>query len=76
MKMGKTITETMQIDRPLDALNSFRGYEVDVFIKDGDGPLTGKLLAFDIHINLVIQLDNKKIKFIKGDVVETVNPTK
>ena len=45
------------IDRPLDLLNNSKGQEVLVQLK-GDKQLVGTLIAFDIHINLV--LDNTK----------------
>jgi len=45
------------IERPLDLLNSSKGKEVLVYLK-GDKQVVGTLLAFDIHINLV--LDNAK----------------
>ena len=45
------------IERPLDLLNQSKGKEVLVYLK-GDRQLVGTLLAFDIHINLV--LDNTK----------------
>ncbi len=45
------------IERPLDLLNNSKGKEVLVHLK-GDKQFVGTLLAFDIHINLV--LDNIK----------------
>jgi len=45
------------IERPLDLLNNSKGQEVLVYLK-GDKQFVGTLLAFDIHINLV--LDNTK----------------
>ena len=43
------------IERPLDLLNNSKGREVLVHLK-GDKQFVGILLAFDIHINTV--LDN------------------
>ena len=43
------------IERPLDLLNNSKGKEILVHLK-GDKQFVGTLLAFDIHINLV--LDN------------------
>lgn len=53
------------IERPLDLLNNSKGKEVLVHLK-GDKEFVGTLLAFDIHINLV--LDN--IKEIEGGVIK------
>jgi len=62
------------IERPLDMLNNSKGSKVSVELKGRDKPLEGTLLAFDIHLNLVVELENKKTKFIRGDIVEVVNP--
>jgi small nuclear ribonucleoprotein len=45
------------IERPLDLLNQSKGKEVIVELKGGR-QFVGTLLAFDIHINVV--LDNAK----------------
>jgi len=45
------------IERPLDLLNSAKGKEILVQLKNGK-QFVGTLLAFDIHINVV--LDNAK----------------
>ena len=45
------------IERPLDLLNQAKGKEIIVQLKSGK-QLVGTLLAFDIHINVVI--DNAK----------------
>lgn len=65
------------IERPLDLLNDLRvgNKKVLVEIKGDRKPIEGKLWAFDIHINLVIETD-KGMKFIKGDVIETISPIK
>jgi len=65
------------IERPLDFLNDLKvqNKRVLVEIKGDRKPVEGKLWAFDIHINLVIETD-KGMKFIKGDVIETVSPIK
>ena len=65
------------INRPLDFLNDNRGKSVLVKLRDGR-EIVGLLLAFDIHINLV--LDSAKeiiggekhiigLSFIRGDAV-------
>ncbi len=71
------------IDRPLDLLNNSKGQEVMVQLK-GDKQFVGTLLAFDIHINLV--LDNTKemqdgeikknlgLTFLRGDTIIFVSP--
>jgi len=45
------------IERPLDVLNNSKGKEVLVQLKN-NRQMVGTLLAFDIHINVV--LDNAK----------------
>ena len=71
------------IERPLDMLNSARNKEVLLQLK-GDKQITGKLLAFDIHINVVLdnarELENNEIKrnigltFVRGDTIFFVSP--
>jgi small nuclear ribonucleoprotein len=71
------------IERPLDLLNNSKGKEVLVQLK-GERQVVGTLLAFDIHINLV--LDNIKeiekgevkrnlgISFLRGDTIIFISP--
>ena len=71
------------IERPLDMLNGSRGKEVLVQLRN-DKQITGKLLAFDIHINIVLdnarELQNNEIKrtigltFIKGADIIFISP--
>jgi len=71
------------IERPLDMLNASRGKEVLVQLKN-DKQITGKLLAFDIHINVVLdnarELEDNEIKrsigltFVRGDTIIFVSP--
>ena len=71
------------IDRPLDLLNSSKGQEVLVQLK-GDKQFVGTLIAFDIHINLVLdntkEMHNGEIKknlgltFLRGDTIIFVSP--
>lgn len=71
------------IERPLDLLNNSKGKEVLVHLK-GDKQFVGTLLAFDIHINLVLdnskEMEDNEIKknlgltFLKGDTVRLVSP--
>ena len=71
------------IERPLDLLNSSKGKEVLVHLK-GDKQFVGTLLAFDIHINLVLdntkEMQNNEIKrnvgltFLRGDTIIFISP--
>lgn len=60
------------IERPLDMLNQNKGSLVMVGLKTEKKPTFGILMAFDISINLVLELKDKKLKFIKGDAIESV----
>lgn len=71
------------IERPLDLLNVSKGKEVLVQLK-GDKQFVGTLVAFDIHINVV--LDNAKemeagqvkknigLTFLRGDTIIYISP--
>ena len=71
------------IERPLDLLNNAKGKEVLIKLKN-NVQMTGILLAFDIHINIV--LDNAKeileegnlrsmgLTFLRGDVISFISP--
>lgn len=72
------------IERPLDLLNSSKGSKVLIYCKEGKS-YSGKLLAFDIHINVVLEdmkelnVTGKTIKsfglsFIRGDMIKFVSP--
>ena len=71
------------IERPLDLLNNSKGKEVLVNLK-GDKQLVGVLLAFDIHINLVLdntkEMQNGEVKrniglsFLRGDTIVFISP--
>ena len=71
------------IERPLDLLNNSKGQEVLVTLK-GDKHFVGTLLAFDIHINLVLdnvkEMENNEIKrnlgltFLRGDTIIFISP--
>ena len=70
-------------DRPLDALNQSRGKRVIVELKNGK-QFVGKLIAFDIHINTVLddaeERENNELKrkigrvFIRGDTIVFISP--
>ncbi len=73
-----------KIERPLDVLNMSKGKEVLVQLKSGK-QFVGTLLAFDIHINVV--LDNAKeiengeqsksfgLSFLRGDTIVFISPS-
>lgn len=71
------------ITRPLDLLNNSKGQEVLVHLKGGN-QFVGSLLAFDIHINLVLdnvkQMENGEVKknlgltFLRGDTIIFISP--
>ncbi len=71
------------IERPLDLLNNSKGKEVLVHLK-GDQQFIGTLLAFDIHINLVLdntkEMENHEVKrnigltFLRGDTIIFISP--
>ena len=74
----------MAIQRPLDFLNQSKGKQVMVVLKSGI-KFTGILVAFDIHLNLVLK-DATMLKedgtnvnignvFIRGDTVLFVSPS-
>jgi len=71
------------MERPLDLLNNSKNREVLVQLK-GEKQFVGTLLAFDIHINLI--LDNTKemhegevkrnigLTFLRGDTIIFISP--
>ena len=71
------------ITRPLDLLNNSKGQEILVHLKSGN-EFVGTLLAFDIHINLVMdnvkQMENGEVKknlgltFLRGDTIIFISP--
>jgi small nuclear ribonucleoprotein len=71
------------IERPLDMLNHSKGKEILVQLKN-DKQIVGTLLAFDIHINIVLdnakELQNNEIKrsvgltFVRGDTIIYISP--
>lgn len=62
-----------QIERPLDLLNSLKGKFVSVQCRAyKDYAIEGILHAFDIHINLVLEIregNKKTFRFVRGDNV-------
>jgi len=71
------------VERPLDLLNQSKGKEILLYLKNNK-QLVGKLLAFDIHINIVIdntrELEDGEIKrsiglaFVRGDTIIYISP--
>lgn len=69
--------------RPLDALNQSRHKRVIVELKNGR-QLVGKLKAFDIHINTVLEDAEERangevtrklgLLFIRGDAIVLISP--
>jgi small nuclear ribonucleoprotein len=73
-----------EIERPLDLLNKSKSKEVLVQLKN-DKQLVGTLLAFDIHINIVLdnarEMQNGEVKrsigltFLRGDTIIFISPS-
>jgi len=73
----------MEDSRPLDALNKARNKRVIVELKNGKQYL-GKLNAFDIHINVVLEDAEEKVNgeltrklgvvFLRGDTIIMISP--
>ena len=71
------------IERPLDVLNNAKGKEVLIQLKN-NRQMVGTLLAFDIHINIVLDnakemLDNEVkrnmgLTFLRGDTIIFISP--
>ncbi|MEM3405496.1 MAG: LSM domain-containing protein [Candidatus Pacearchaeota archaeon] len=74
-----------EIERPLDLLNNSKGKEILVQLKN-DKQLVGTLLAFDIHVNIVLdnskEIENGEVKknlgltFLRGDTIIYISPSK
>jgi small nuclear ribonucleoprotein len=73
----------VEMARPLDALNKARNKRVIVELKNGR-QYVGNLVAFDIHINTVLEnaeeLIDGEVKrklgtvFVRGDTITIVSP--
>ena len=73
----------MEAARPLDTLNAARNKTVMIDLKNGFS-YTGKLIAFDIHINVVLKEAEEFNKgeakrklgtvFIRGDTITIITP--
>jgi small nuclear ribonucleoprotein (snRNP)-like protein len=73
----------MEMARPLDALNKARGKRVLVELKNNK-QYVGNLIAFDIHINTVLENAEERVDgelkrnlgtvFIRGDTITILSP--
>ena len=73
----------MEAARPLDALNRARNKRVIVELKNGR-QYVGTLIAFDIHINIVLEEAEERVDgevtrklgtvFVRGDTITIVSP--
>ena len=73
----------METDRPLDALNNARNKRILVELKSGK-QYVGKLKAFDIHVNVVLEDAEEReagetkrklgMVFIRGDTIIIISP--
>ena len=74
----------VEVQRPLDTLNAAKGKRVIVETKNGKQYI-GKLLAFDIHINVVLddteEIEDNEVKrkigkvFLRGDTIILISPS-
>lgn len=65
-------TEVQSIERPLDFLNNCKGERVVLDIKDARNMVEGILIAFDIHINVVLEVKGEN-KFYRGDNIISIS---
>ena len=76
--------KNMEALRPLDTLNSARDKKVILELKNGK-QIIGKLKAFDVHINTVLEdaeehSDGQMVRklgtlFIRGDTIILISPS-
>ena len=84
---GLSISRYVKMDvssRPLDSLNAARNKKVIVELKNGKQYI-GKLVAFDIHINIVLDDAEERVNgemtkklgttFLRGDTIIYICPT-
>ncbi|HLC98422.1 MAG TPA: LSM domain-containing protein [Candidatus Nanoarchaeia archaeon] len=74
-----------EVSRPLDALNEARNKRVIIDLKNSR-QYVGRLKAFDIHINVVLEdaeerVDNEVKRkmgtvFLRGDTITVISPEK
>ena len=73
----------MEAPRPMDALNMARNKRMLVELKNGKQYI-GKLKAFDIHVNIVLEDAEERVDgetkrklgvvFIRGDTIIVISP--
>jgi len=67
------------IERPLDFLNVLKGKDVIILGRFKDNKeiekIKGTLLAFDIHINIVVEVDEKTY-FFRGNEIISISEDK
>jgi len=73
----------MESERPLDTLNVARGKKIIVELKNGK-QIIGKLRAFDMHINIVLDDVEERVDgelkrkigtaFVRGDTIILITP--
>ena len=73
----------METSRPLDAFNAARNKRTIVELKNNKQYI-GKLKAFDIHINVVLEEAEERVNgevtrklgmiFIRGDTITVISP--
>jgi small nuclear ribonucleoprotein (snRNP)-like protein len=61
----------MSFQRPLDFLDRCKNKPVIITLKNKEA-ISGILKVFDIHINIVIEVD-KTHKFIRGDEIFSID---
>ena len=74
----------MEVARPLDALNRARDKRVMIELKNSK-QFVGKLKAFDIHINVVLEEAEELVEgevkrklgvvFLRGDAIIMISPS-
>ncbi|MFH1133938.1 MAG: LSM domain-containing protein [Nanoarchaeota archaeon] len=62
----------MDEPRPLDTLNALRGKMISADLRGGE-TVTGKLLSFDLTINLGLEVKGV-VQFVKGESVIAIYP--
>ena len=81
--LGGGVNMTPEPTRPLDALNKARDKRVIVELKNGK-QFIGRLKAFDIHINVVLEEAEERVEgetkrklgsvFLRGDTIILISP--
>lgn len=65
------------IERPLDFFGENKLKLIRVHFKDKRKPLDAYLIAFDMHLNIVVGEDDgseewTNVKFLRGDIIDLV----